>query len=106
MNKKEYKIIELIKNKIYNKNPDAEVILFGSHARGDANDNSDWDILILLNSQNIPFNIETGIMDNLYDIELEIGEVISPLIYSETDWNKNHLFTPLYGNIKNEGIRL
>jgi uncharacterized protein len=45
-------------------------------------------------------------MDEFYDLELEIGEIISPLIYSKTEWNSNHSVTPLFENIKKEGIRL
>ena len=51
MNLKEKHIINLIKSKIQSKNPDAEIILFGSHARGTANQDSDWDILIPVRSR-------------------------------------------------------
>ena len=42
MNSKEKHIIDLIKLKIHEKNPDADIILFGSHARGTANEDSDF----------------------------------------------------------------
>ena len=45
----EKEVTRRIKEKIMEKDPTAEVILFGSHARGDANKDSDWDILILVN---------------------------------------------------------
>ena len=32
---------------------DARILLFGSHARGDARPDSDWDILIILNKNNL-----------------------------------------------------
>jgi len=67
---------------------------------------SDWDLLILLNINNIPFALETSLMDQIYDIELESGEIISPLIYSKKDWEEKHYITPLFENIKNEGIRI
>ncbi len=86
--------------------PDSEIYLYGSHARGDFKDYSDWDLLILLNLYDVPFTIETKLMDDFYDIELETGEIISPLIYSKSDWNENHSITALYENIKREGIRL
>ena len=53
------KILELSEKKY----PDAEIYLYGSQARGDAKNFSDWDLLILLNSENIPFSLETEIMD-------------------------------------------
>lgn len=45
-------------------------------------------------------------MDEFYELELETGEIISPLIYSKTDWDRNHSFTPLYENIQKEGIKI
>jgi predicted nucleotidyltransferase len=93
------KILELSRIKY----PDAEIYLYGSRARGDAKPLSDWDLLILLNSKNIPFALETKIMD---EIELETGEIISPLIYPKEEWNVKYRQTPLYENIKNESIRL
>jgi predicted nucleotidyltransferase len=86
--------------------PDSEIYLYGSRARGDAKKYSDWDLLVLLNLINIPFELETGLMDDFYDIELETGEVISPLIYSKSEWNNQHSITPLYENIQKEGIRI
>ncbi len=88
------------------KYPDSEIYLYGSQARGDAKNLSDWDLLILLNSKKISFDLETKLMDEFYELELETGEIISPLIYSKTDWVRNHLFTPLYENIKKEGIKI
>ena len=52
------------------------------------------------------FTLETKIMDAFYDIELETGEVFSPLIYSKKDWDKNYRITPLFENIKKEGVRI
>jgi len=86
--------------------PGAEVYLYGSHARGDARPLSDWDILILLNSKNISFNLETKFMDEFYEVELETGVIISPIVYTKKDWDETRLNTPLYENIKKEGVRI
>lgn len=67
---------------------------------------SDWDFLILLNSQNVSFAFETKFMDIFYDVEIETGEIISPLIYTKQDWITNHTATTLFSNINKEGIRL
>ena len=106
MNKKEKHIIHLIKSKIQNKNPKAEVILFGSHARGEAHEDSDWDILILLNNLKVDRNTEMEYRDELFDVEMEVGEAISTFIYSKEKWETLHNITPLYKNIKKEGIQL
>ncbi len=99
-------ILQLIVNTISKNAPDSEIYLYGSHARGDAKKLSDWDLLILLNRPNISFEFETKILDDLYDVELKTGEIISPIIYSKKDWNLKHSITPLYENIKNEGVKL
>jgi len=92
--------------RVVNENePDSEIYLFGSRARGDARETSDWDLLVLLNRQNIPFEVETRFMDEFYDIELETGEIISPLIYSRNDWFGRHSVTPLYKYIQKEGVK-
>ena len=88
------------------KYPDSEVYLYGSHARGNTNKYSDWDILILLNRKSIPFKMETNIMDDFYELELKTGEIISPLVYSKSDWVTKYSITPLYENIQKEGIRI
>ena len=102
--KKTDRILLRIKDVVNRTAPNADIILYGSRARGDSNSHSDWDLLILLNLQNISFDFETKFMDEFYEIEIETGEIISPLIYTRTDWNENHSATPLYENVKKEGI--
>ena len=106
MNVNEKNIASLIKSKIYKKNPDAEVILFGSHARGEARNDSDWDILILLNSVTVDRRTEKEYREELFDIEIEIGQPISTFVFSKNDWESTHSITPLYQNIKQDGISL
>jgi predicted nucleotidyltransferase len=105
MTKKD-KIINRIISLINLTAPDSEVYLYGSRARGDSKKTSDWDLLILLNTNKVSFDYETKIMDAFYDIELETGEVISPLVYSKNDWINKHSITPLFENIEKEGVRL
>lgn len=100
------KIINRIIGIANSKFPDSEIYLYGSQARGDSKKLSDWDLLILLNLKSVSFDIETNLMDEFYELELETGEIISPLIYSKTDWLEKHSATPLYENIQKEGIRV
>ena len=105
MNRKEI-ILKKIAELGFSKYPDSEIYLYGSQARGDSSKLSDWDLLILLNVTNISFESETRLMDEFYELELETGEIFSPLVYSKTDWSKNHSLTPLFENIQKEGIRI
>jgi predicted nucleotidyltransferase len=102
----EKKVTEMIKTKIMEKDPTAEVILFGSHARGDATKDSDWDILILVNILNYEKNMDRGYIFALTDVELDIEEPIQTIIIPKDDWETRHVPTPLYQNIKEQGIRL
>ena len=84
----------------------SEIYLYGSRARRAAKKNSDWDILILVDKPEVNFELEKQFIDALYEIEIETGEVISPLIYTRNEWNKRFLITPLFENINQEGIRI
>lgn len=106
MTERELHISKLIGSRIKTKDPKAEVILFGSHARGQANKESDWDILILIDYPKENRSVEEKYRDEMFQLELELGEPISTFIYSKRDWEDKYIYTPLYQNIKNEGIKL
>jgi uncharacterized protein len=100
------KIINAIINVVDRNAPGSEIYLYGSRARGEATKFSDWDLLILLNKNNISFDFETKFLDDFYQIELETAEIISPLMYSKQDWQENYSITPLFESIQKDGIRL
>ena len=93
-----------IKNILEVFDPKAEVILFGSRARGDSKIDSDWDLLILLNIK-VDEELKYKIWELLYEIELEYEQVISPIVFSKKDWEESEI-TPLYQNIEIEGVVL
>jgi len=100
---KDNNIIKLIKSSIRSVDPKAQVIIFGSRARGDARKDSDWDILILTDYP-VSTEIERSFRNNLFEIEIETGEVFSTFVYQKQIWNTKHKVTPLYRNIKREGV--
>ena len=85
--------------------PGAQVILYGSTARGDAWKDSDCDILVLTD---YPLNNrkEKTFRDHLHQLELESGESLSIFVYSKQDWNSKQKASPYYQNVTQEGIRL
>jgi predicted nucleotidyltransferase len=99
-------ILNSITEAIHRKDPSAEAFLFGSRARGDNRPDSDWDIIILIDNLNITNEIEDKFRDDLYDLELETGQIISTFIYPKKYWENSLRFSPLYKSIKLEGIKL
>jgi len=105
MKKSREEILKAIRKLLKNISPGAKIILFGSRARNDANTNSDWDILILLNKQKVePSDFDT-ISYPLYELGWSLGENFSSKIYTTLDWQKRE-FTPFYKNVESEGILL
>jgi predicted nucleotidyltransferase len=106
MKSEKQKTTDLIKQIIRNKNPKAEIILFGSHARGNWHSDSDWDVLILLNESNVDRKTEREYQDELFELELQIGQPITVYVFPKKEWESKYAVTPLYQSIKREGIIL
>jgi uncharacterized protein len=99
-------IFLLIKQLVNKVDPNAEVILYGSFARGDNKKNSDIDLLILLDKDYITYEEEKQIKYPLYELEFDTGQIISPLVLSKSNWEQIHRITPFYANVIKEGIVL
>jgi len=97
-------IIQLIRQKVNEVDNTAEIILYGSRARGDNKRDSDWDVMILLKRKNVDKKIEQTFRHNLFDLELEIEVPISVFVYSKYDWENKYSITPFFRSIKKEGI--
>jgi predicted nucleotidyltransferase len=105
MKQEDSNIAKRIRTSIETIDSKAQVIIFGSRARGDAKKESDWDILILTEFP-VSIEIERSFRNNLFDLEIETGEVFSTFVYQKDIWNTRHKVTPLYRNIKREGVRI
>ena len=99
-------IVEQIKQAIQKTEPTATAILYGSEARGDARADSDIDVLILLDGDKRNFRREEKISGALYNLELNTGVLISPMIMLRKQWENRPFKTPFYINVVNEGITL
>ena len=96
-------VLASIKKQVREIDPFADIILYGSRARGDSKPDSDWDILILVNST-ADIETEKIFRHKLFDVELELGEAVSTYVYNKQEWNSKYWMTPLFKNISNEGI--
>ena len=106
MTQDESDIAKLIGDRIKSVDAGSEVYLFGSRARGEAQKESDWDVLILIDKPKKSRQIEEKYRDTIFQIEMEIGAPISIFVYSKTDWEYRFSKTPLYQNVKKEGVKI
>jgi uncharacterized protein len=86
--------------------PDAKVILYGSEARGDAHEQSDIDLLILMDTDKITLEDEEKVSYPIYLLELKTGVLISPIILTKKAWEERPFKTPFYINVMNEGVEI
>ncbi len=106
MNNSQTNILELIREKAKAITPKgSKVYLLGSRARGDARQDSDWDILILLDKDKIKLDDIDAYSYPLRELGWDLDENINPILYTEKDWNANS-YTPFYKNVVKEGIPL
>lgn len=99
-------VVRQIKEIIRQVDPTAEVILFGSEARGDARPDSDIDLLVLLDGDTLSLTREETFTMPLYELELNTGVCISPIVMLKKQWRNRPFKTPFYVNVVNEGILL
>ena len=84
--------------------PDSTLILYGSRARGDSREDSDWDLLVLIDKAELvakdyaltyPFRV----------LGWELGEEINPYIYTKKQWD-SWKYLPYYKNVERDKIVL
>ena len=84
--------------------PDADVILYGSRARGDAGVYSDYDILVLVDE---PVNIalKDRILFSIYPLELETGAMLTLITYNRRQWESlPYREMPFHKNVERDGV--
>ena len=78
------------------------VYLFGSYARGDYDENSDLDVMIILDTYKSYWDELVLTSELASDLSLEYEVTISRTIMTEEKWKKGEL--PVLINVRAEGI--
>ena len=85
----------------------SKILVYGSYARGDYNENSDIDIMILTS---LPENkiepIEDALYDIAFDFMMEYEIQISVIVKNEEHFKYWLGALPFYGNVALEGIEI
>lgn len=87
----------------------ADVIIYGSRARGTHRPDSDVDVAVLLRGKHQRFlSAKLDLADTAFDVLLDTGVLISPLPIWLDEWEhpENYSNPTLLHNIHREGARL
>jgi predicted nucleotidyltransferase len=79
-----------------------DIILYGSWARGDATEDSDIDLLIILEGEVTPGAEIDRMIDIITELNLKHGVLISVVPISEEDYFT--INSPLLINVRREGV--
>ena len=81
------------------------IIVYGSYARGDYHENSDVDIMILVKMSDEEIRAVTNdIYDLAFDVEMNTGIQLSPIIKNEAQYEYWVDTLPFYRNVRDEGV--
>ena len=84
-----------------------DVRLFGSYARGDCNDDSDIDILIILDMEDSEARKSLdGVCHIASELDLKHNVVVSPVICSKREYDLRKQSYGFYGNVEKEGVSM
>jgi len=82
----------------------ADLILYGSQARGDAEEGSDIDVLVVLKGKVDPCEELDRVGDAVYDISYRNDTLVTCVFVPEEKYARGE--GPLVRNVRREGIRL
>lgn len=83
------------------------ILLYGSYARGDYNNDSDIDIVAIVRGERYDLQQK---LDQLWDVssdlEVEYGVIVSPTVIPFNEYMEYREILPYYRNIYKEGVAI
>lgn len=106
MDPKIKRLVEQVKAFLHEKYGEGikRVVLYGSHARGEATEDSDVDVLVLVDPSLNYREVDDSLRDLLYDMLLEEGELVSVIVIPEDHFENHNL--PFMLNVRKEGVTI
>lgn len=81
-----------------------EILLYGSHARGEATKNSDIDLLVVIDDDLDRIAVRKSLNDILWETLMEKNELISVLVVPKSFYDNYR--SPFIITVKEEGISI
>lgn len=106
LSREERALMRAVKRAVLKHVPGAQVVLYGSAARGTRGPESDYDIVILT-PQKLATADEDRIMDAVHWIGIQRDAVLSVAFTSQDEWELPFTkASPYYKNVLSEGVLL
>lgn len=98
-------IISSVKEIVFKYDPNATVTLFGSRARGDFHEESDWDFLVTTDFDERDETLKDQVRKEiLYKVEFTTFQHVATIFHNKKVWNEDYGITNLFESIAEEGI--
>ncbi len=84
----------------------SRLVLYGSRARGDFQEDSDWDLHVLIpGDRRITMEEDSKYGYPFFELGLKFGEIVNARVYTVADWVKRS-FLPFYKNVEADKVIL
>ena len=96
-------LLQRVKQAVQEVEPEADIVLYGSRARGDADEFSDMDIFIEF--ETVDRELRTKVKNAAWEMTLETGIVVTTLLFSRYEIEESPLrSSPIIRVIMEEGV--
>lgn len=102
----EREMLLALKSAILERAPDSGILLYGSAARGERREDSDYDVMVIV-KPGLPPETRSQISEIAFSIGLEYNSVISTLVYTCEEWESPVCVgSPFHDRVSREAVLL